>query len=306
MFNNLIIAAWLRLALALLAGLPGLAQDRVTGADGQPLRDKGQRQLRLFPLFHASYEDIAIVAQEFLSPDGSIRHVASRNSVVVIDYPENLAQVAIVVAALEGETPAANIRIEVTFDQVGEKRAAAVEVDPGWPVTIRNGKVQNPSITIAGGAGSSRHADFTSQQILTRDSHEASIWVGETVQEPMWVYEYGRRQRWWQTDYAQYDFGASLWVKPRLLANGLIEISVYPRVTARGAQPLSIDVKELTVTVLAQDGQTVTLGGLDQAQRDAYRKIIGLGRAFNGSTLTITMKPTVQPLAATPPATLPD
>ncbi|MDT8391514.1 MAG: hypothetical protein RRC34_13510 [Lentisphaeria bacterium] len=255
----------------------------------------------MFPLFHADYADVEVVAREFLSPKGTMRYVKGKNSVVVIDYPENLENIQTVIDALEGDGPPPNIRINVAFDEVGESGQSGWGVDLGGPVIIEDGKVKHNRVDIHAGKNKTTSSRFTSQQILTVDGKEAQIWVGETVQEPRWVFEYGRRRAWWSSDYVEYNFGASLQVRPKLLNNGLIQIDVYPRLTSRTGEKLSVDVKELTVSVLARDGQTVSIGGMDQNMCEAYSKILGRGRVFNGTSLNITLTPTVEKTGAKPP-----
>jgi len=301
-FFRPVLCRWVAACMVLLTVVPGaIAESTGSGRDGKALKAKGKRELKVFRLFSASYSDIETVAGEFLSPEGTMRHMKSKNAAVVIDYPENLKSIEEIINALEGDEPPVNIRIEVAFDEVSEGGKQGWEVDPGWPIVIEDGKVKNDRVEVRAGKTKGRGSEYTSQQILTRDGGEASIWVGETVQEPMWVYEYGRRHAWWQADFAEYNFGASLWVRPKRLNNDLVEISVYPRITSRTKERLSVDAKELTVTVLARNGQTVRIGGMDQAKRDAYSKILGRGSVFTGSTLAITLTPSIEKLDRPPP-----
>lgn len=303
MKKNFVFSAG-RLALLVVALMTGPAlcaePATATGRDGKPIELKGERKLRVFRLSSAEFEDVEILAAEFLSPEGTLRHVKGQNSLVVIDYPANLANIAKVVEALEGTDPKANVRIEVAFDETMQGSAKGWDVDPGWPIVVEDGKVKNNQVDVRVERRTVEGGGRTRQQILTRDGGEARIWVGQTVQEPMWVYRYGRRHAWWQSDFAEYDFGASLWVRPRILNDGLIEVSVYPRITSRSGPRLSIDVKELTVTILARDGQTVSIGGLDEQKREAYSKILGRGTVFNGTTLSITLTPHIEKMASPP------
>jgi hypothetical protein len=116
------------------------------------------------------------------------------------------------------------------------------------------------------------------------------------VKQPIWLYQYGRRRAWWQAEFSEYNFGASLWVRPELLPTGLVEVEVFPRITTRTDDRLGIDVKELTVKVYARDGQTVTIGGMDRQKRDVYSKIFGRGGIFTGSTLAIKLTPHIERL----------
>jgi hypothetical protein len=184
----------------------------------------------------------------------------------------------------------------VTFDEVSEGGKEGWEVDPGWPVVVEDGKIKNDSLELSGKRSRRSGSARTSGELLTRAGGEAQIWVGETVKEPMWVYEYGRRRSWWQAEFKEYNFGASLWVRPKLLNTGMIEVQVFPRITSRTGKRLSVDMKELTVTVYARDGQTVRIGGMDRQKRDAYSKLLGRGNIFTGSSLAISLTPHIERL----------
>lgn len=253
-----------------------------------------ERTLKMFRLVHSDYEDIQVLAGEFLSAKGTMRYVKGRNAVVVIDFPDNIAKIKTVIDTLEGHKPPVNIRIKVTFDDVQNSGHAGWGVETRGPVIVENGKVKKVTVDAHAGKSEKTTSSQTSQEILTGDGKPARIWVGETVREPQWVFEYGYRRAWWSGDYVEYNFGASLYVRPKQLNNGLIQVDVYPRLTSRTGKRLRVDVKELTVSVLARDGQTVAIGGMDEKTCEAYSKIFGRGKIFNGKSLSITLTPSIE------------
>ena len=142
---------------------------------------------------------------------------------------------------------------------------------------------------------------LTSQSILTMSGKAANIWVGQTVAEPRWTFEYGCGRGWWKPDYVWQELGASLWVRPMAQADGTIDLEVFPRITSRGPAPLSVDVKELSTHVRVADGVPTPIGGLTQSQREVFTRLLGKGELFNGSSLGITLKATVVKPRRPPP-----
>ncbi|NOY81812.1 MAG: hypothetical protein GXP31_12520 [Kiritimatiellaeota bacterium] len=250
-----------------------------------------------------SYSEAREIVAPFLSEKGRLGFAQSRNLLIIHDYPENIEAVRRILKKVD--TAPVNIRIDVAFDQSRRNSSADADVRIGG-VTVRRrgGRTRiGAAGVLSAGAEERRSRTLTRQFVLTLNGHAARIWVGKEVADPVWVREYGYRHGWWRQELAKRRLGASLEVRPRVLPDGNIEIQVYPRLSARGPEPLSVDVKELTTTVVVRDGQTVRLGGLDQRKRDVYTRLFGIGRVFDGNRLTITLTPhlvrTKRPVPAT-------
>ncbi len=252
-----------------------------------------------------SYDEARQIAAPFLSKQGRLGFAQSRNLLIIHDFPENIEAIRKVLKKVDAAP--VNIRIDVAFDQTRESSGAGAGLDiRGLTVRRRGGRTEvGGSAVLSAGAGQRRSRSFTNQFILTLNGHAASIWVGKEVADPVWVREYGSRHGWWREELGlvKRRLGASLEVRPRLLSGDNIEIQVYPRLSARGPEPFSVDVKELMTKVVARDGQTVRLGGLDQRKRDAYMRLFGIGHVFDGSRLTITLTPHIVRTKRTVPAT---
>jgi len=240
-----------------------------------------------------SFEEAREIAEPFLSEKGRLGFLASRNLLIIHDYDENIEAVRKAIARID--TDPVNIRITVTFDEArGQSGAAAGVRDAHVTVTHRDGDIRvTGSGVVVLGARDRRIRDVTTQSILTANGRAASIWVGETVADPVWVRKYGLLHGWWEQEIVTRHLGASLWARPRLLPDGTIEIEVWPRITARGRRRLSVDVKEVATRVVTRDGQPVRIGGVDRSRRETYRRLFGIGRVFNGRDLSITLTPQV-------------
>ncbi len=253
---------------------------------------KGQaRQISLIPLRSITFAEAEPVLRSFLTEEGRLVYFDSRNAIVVIDQSENVAVIKQVLEEID--TPAVNVRISVSFDTQSSGSEARVGAETGGIRITRSvgGKTTvEGDVFVGAGLGRTESSERSTQFVLTRSNRPARIWVGETVAEPLWVFEYGIRHGWWRRELVWQDIGASLWVQPRVLGDNMIEVEVFPRITVRGDQPLALDVKEVSTNVVVQNGQSMSLGGLDQEQRDFYVKLLGIGRIFNGRSLAITLR----------------
>jgi len=81
--------------------------------------------------------------------------------------------------------------------------------------------------------------------------------------------------------------GADLVVRPRVLADGLIEVELYPRFTARGGRR-AVDVTELATTVRVRDGQAIIVGSATTGRSEVGAALFGLSKQTqSGSKVVI-------------------
>jgi type II secretory pathway component GspD/PulD (secretin) len=245
------------------------------------------------PLRAMSYDEAVEICAPLLSKDGKFTYARVKNLLVIHDYLENIEAIRKLVAEVD-EDPV-NIRVDIFMDETAQAQASNLDVHlRNVQIQRRNGHTRvGGTVGVNVGAGSRDTSSTTNPFVMAGNGRPARIWVGETVADPVWVYDYGRGHGWWKQELVDRDLGVSLWVLPRLLPNDCVEIEVYPRITARGATPFSVNVKELGTKVVVRNGAIMPLGGLDSGHRDAYRRILGIGSVFNGSNLAISVRPTI-------------
>jgi type II secretory pathway component GspD/PulD (secretin) len=287
-----ITLCWLLLASAWCAG-----QEAGTQSGDQ----ETTRMISVVPLRSISFAEAEQVITPFLSEDGRLVHLESRHAVVIIDLRRNVDMAKQILSELD--VPPVNIRVMVTFDDISSARGAEAGAHTGG-ITItrteRGRTVVTGHADVFAAAGQSERSDVATQFLLTREGRPASIWVGETVAEPVWIFEYGYRHGWWRQELVWQDIGVRLQVLPRLIGSSTIDLEVYPRLTVRGDQPLSLDARELSTHVFLESGQTVTLGGLNRDQQEVYARLFGIGQVFNGRRLAITVRADIMPVPGPP------
>lgn len=282
--------------------LAGIAACLVLGTGSVWAEDPPGMDVGFVRLKGLTLEEVKAAAAPLMSPDGKLSFVESKSMLVIHDYPEKIELVKKIVAELDGYP--ANIRVEVIFDEQKNAGQEELGIDAaGVSVTRQGGKTHaSGGLVFSAGSSSRSSSDFTNQYVLTASNRPGQIWVGKSVPDVAWVQEYGARHGWWRPELVFQDVGASLWVLPRLLADGLIEVEVYPRLTSKGKSPLVLDIRQLSTKITVKDGQAMALGGLNQETCQVYSKLLGQAKVFNGSRLTITLRATVMPMPQ-PPAT---
>ena len=115
---------------------------------------------------------------------------------------------------------------------------------------------------------------YTKQFIVVLDGFSASIFVGEEVPfvafYRRFLFERGYIQE--EEETVVKDVGTKLKVEPHIIGNDTVEITLTPEISfMRDRRRRTIDIKTLSTTVVAADGQSLTIGGLQKDEEfDKY------------------------------------
>ena len=145
-------------------------------------------------------------------------------------------------AIAEGLPP--NISIEVEFKEFGRKAGGIKGLGETYSVNT---------------------SSYTKQHIVVTDGLSASIRVGQDVPFVDYYVDYLFDNGYIETrEVAWKEVGTSLKVTPKI-RGGVIEIELTPEISAViDRKKKIIDVKTLSTTVMAADGQSISIGGLIQ------------------------------------------
>ncbi len=161
-----------------------------------------------------------------------------------------LVSAQVLILASQQALPAAdqaraqNVRIDVEFKEYGETGKGIGGA--GW----REGK----------------HSEYTKQFIVVSDGLSASIFVGEKVPYVNYYIRFLHDGGYIEGDVTIKEVGTKLQVTPRIIGD-TIEITLTPQISFISDKKWGvIDIKTLSTTVIARDGESITIGGL---QKDA-------------------------------------
>ena len=293
-----------------------------------------QQISRVIPLRTAEYGTIEEICKPMLSESGTMAYLKERNSVIIYDYETTVKKISSIIDKID--PPAVNIRIDVDFmgSTSGAKDSFNGKVNyknfPGRnnQIIIKNGKIIKPdSIKINASQQRNSGSRNTSQFILTKSGHPARLWVGKTIVDPTWL-------RWRplrpttiisgpggtivvpgsDNDIVWRDIGSSLYVLPKYLGNGKIDLEVYPVVSylvdepenvnnmpgrgqrRRKTKRQSVRVEDISTHLTLQSGQRVYMGGVINSNKSFYKNLFGpefLSRDDSNSILDMYITATV-------------
>lgn len=271
----------------------------------------------VIPLQSIDYDTIDRMCRPFLSDTGVMTYEVNRHSVLVVDNKEVIAKIKEIIGALD--VPAANIRIDVDFQNTGSSDKENLDVKVGYgkgvkpnQLIINDGKVVKPkSIGINAADRHSTQIRDNSQSITTMSGCPASLFVGKTIADPSWLYNYKFLPPTVivgggstiiipsaTPGFVMRDVGSKLMVLPRLRDDGLIDVEIYPEVSyldGKGKKQ-AVRVENVSTRLTVQDGQRISIGGAVSSNLDFYKNLFGprlMSRDDNTNVLDMYLKASV-------------
>ncbi len=272
---------------------------------GGLLTQAADREVKIISLGGIDFATAQAISQDLLSPDGRMVYISSQRAVLINDYPDNVAAIE----ALLGQVTAATPNIRITLSFAGQQRTQSHGFGiSGAPWQVRTG---------SGRAGWPRVEEFelnaqrtdafrnTAMTLMTLSGNTATIWVGR--EEPEWrvveafisrpdivLTRNGQPFIWQAYERTIQRVGAEMMIQPRLLANGLVEVNVFPRVTYRTPEGSEhLDVETLKTTVIVAPGRDVPIGQNIREHSERLRSLFGpafFTDASHRSLLDITVR----------------
>lgn len=250
---------------------------------GEGAEKPGKMVLKIFKLKHRPPDSVIEQVSIYLSGEAKIATDNRTNSLLVRDYPENLAKIGELLALIDIPAPMVNVKISfqgVTTNSSSGIYGAAVKTRRGWRWVV------NPQIA----SGSQSRSGTMSLTIISGTS--GFIKVGERVIQPVWYYDYFLRHGYLRQGVVFQDVMTGFFVTPQVRGDE-IEVSVAPGVSYYdGKKRNRIIVREMETTVMVKDGQSVALGVSDVSEKSndsLIGQITGAGSSKKGDFFSMIM-----------------
>ncbi len=263
----------------------------------------------IIPVENLQYELIEKFCKSMLSKTGTMGKMPEKGAVVVHDYRANVAKVKAFIS--KADWKAQNIRIDIDFINTGASSGGGIDAEIGYKddpsvnkLIIDDGKVKVPDKYKFGARRETgRTSRNNSQFIVTKSGSPARLFVGKTILDPSWLREYRLVPTVIVTgssggsvfvpgsvpEFVWRDVGAKLYVLPRLLASGRIDVEVYPVVTyidGEGEEQAA-RIEELSTHVTVEPGQRIPLGGVIDDNKSVYKNLFGPDFSNRDSSVSV-------------------
>ena len=285
-------------ALILCCDLPVMASEQTV-----VLSDKDRTpdmEYKIIPLSGLEFKVVDAVCRPWLSEKGKLTHETKLNSILVYDTPENIYKIKKFIGGNAQEEM--NIRIDI--ESVGGGKTGGTNIgyySPGkktvYPArsSFRDGRKldikKNKNVEIYVNQTSGSESRLNSSFIVTKSGSPASLWSGKTMVDPSWlryqkiqpeIVVIGADGNIIELDGTLNDpkwtnVGTSLYVLPRYLGNGMIEVEVYPEIsylTGKGKRQ-TVKVESLSSRLTVKDGERVPISGVIASKNKQYSNLFG-------------------------------
>ncbi|MEO0454112.1 MAG: hypothetical protein AAFY98_08245 [Verrucomicrobiota bacterium] len=233
--------------------------------------------------------EIKAALKQVMTDEGKTVFLYDKQKVLIQDDPSAFPMVDAIMKAIIGEqepqVSGPNIKVEVGFQETSQNRQA------GAGVQSRNyGSTSHHSIEVDLMSSRSSSSSRQSQFLVVQSGRSAALTVAREVPVVDFFFSYARNNGLWTGQTRWEKVGTQLVVQP-VWKDGLIEVSVWPRITALvGSRAHAIDVRELTTQVTVAEGVRVNIGGFQGRDGRFENYFFGGSRSRQAQSSSFTIK----------------
>jgi hypothetical protein len=253
-----------------------------------------QNHFEVYSLGFADAQSAVELVKAIVGPTGNVSLDEANHRLLVVATKEKHAQVADMMQKLN--VPPKNVRIEVRFIGssgrrvvgAGMKTSGEIVRDEGITRTTIKMKPRMENTTITA-------LSDVAQILLVASGRHGELRIGESVPYVDWFVEYGLRCGYLQQRIHWKDVGSSLIVEPTVIGDGpMIHIRLTPELSGLlDGNVFRTRFSSVATEVVAQDGQTFQIGGLDKDNEFYSRFLVGFNQSGGQEALKITLTPRI-------------
>jgi type II secretory pathway component HofQ len=238
---------------------------------------------KIIRIGHRPAESLVEAAKVYQSADGVIVTDERTNSLIVKDYPENIAKIEQLVKDLD--IPQPMVRVYVNYNGLGKSgtagiRGGAVKTSKGWSYWAQ------PDYS----SGTSSHQ--TSMNLAIVSGSDGFIKIGEVVPYTEWFYQYAYGRRYIASNVVFQEVTTGFFVSPTVRGKE-VDLSIAPGIYYfDGKKRNKIIFREARTEVTMRDGQTMVIGSgnsSDQHNWDLLSHILGAVSSHQKEVFSFTV-----------------
>lgn len=249
----------------------------------------GKLETKVFYIDHARARSLSVSLKDLTSPRGKIDVDERTNSLIIMDRPDNLEMISVLIDSLDRETP--QIRIEAKLLEIDSSSLWELGID--WSAirggssplevsqkttgeisqeigkftygTVRNSYDLNTAI--ASLASQNRARILAQPSISTMDNQTAVILMGQEI--PLKMFDQAGN-----VVIKMYQVGTKLVVTPHITSPTKILMHLLPERSSYSYDPngVIISTQKAETNVVVSDGQTIVIGGLTNQEKKTSQK----------------------------------
>ena len=233
----------------------------LTFITGSAFSETGATELKMYTVRHGKAIDMADIVVGLKSSEGKMSVDPNTNTIIVVDYPENLARITEVIDRLDAVQKQVQIKVAVadTTDEVMK----AIGISSGR-VIIPGGDFGAALRMLNTSRGSKVRSEMT---VRTLSNKPAKIQVSA---EEIFGYSAVIGHHWVTLSPETISAGEMLEVLPVVNNDGTILVKVQPS-SSEFREDGTIAEKTVLTEVVVNNGDTVAIGGVDTAEESGSK-----------------------------------
>ncbi|OVE80658.1 hypothetical protein BVY04_05330 [bacterium M21] len=264
-----------------------------------PAANSNERIVKGYDLGSIKYEQIKVALDAVKSHDKAISYIKATNKLLVIDK----ASVHQLVQQILQQGAPVPINLIVDIDFANQKMLK----ERG--ISIGIGSARSPrELTIHGRNRSTTHQQNTSIKLMVANQSEAQLWSTETALTTAHLHNYDllpfqstiknpkiiKRGKFARPLIRP--LGSSMWVTGRLLANGLVEVEVFPvlRYQDKSEKEQLFRVHKVSTKLTLRPGQRMFMAGNSGSMKNFMRDLFASAITSRESTDSLSIYITCQ------------
>ena len=251
--------------------------------------------VEVFEIHYSDASKMVNVVEALLSAEGKISVAETSNSLIVRDYPKNIAEVKKLLARIDKKP--STIVINVKFVEEEEAREVLAGLSfkisgPGWSVATDSAKGAD-GVAVSLKASVDTLKSTKTQFIRILENRKGKIFYGEehpVTNVQRHVYPGGEVV---SRDTSFKKAGTSISVTARKVEKGKIMVSLTPQTGKYNKEDGTYSTKSASTTVVVDDPGTIVIGGLDGAESSSTAGIpVGVGskKRTSSSVMILSVK----------------
>ena len=247
---------------------------------------------QVYPIVSSDPSALIEASQALVGEGGKVIHDKARSRLLIMATQDQHTMIKDLLDQIDRPTPNVRIEIDMLDRQTAKERGVAVEA--GGEVRVgKAGTDYDVLIKPRVNDRNTRTDSSTRTSLMVQSGREATLQVGSDTPHLEWFMSYGRKHGIVGAEVVFSRAGAYLRFKPTVLGDSdLIRIEVTPelRGIANGHQ-VSVPFIELSTSFTIKDGETLSLGGLDESKDFFDRFLVGFDQDGSSRALSILATP---------------
>ncbi len=256
-----------------------------------------EMELEVFRVYYRKAADLVEPLKAVASRHGRLAAEEKSNTLIVRDYPSNMAAIKRLLKKLDARPQ--NVRITVGFVERRELRKLDMEVrwifsDDNWSVgSVRSISGRKTGLSVTPLTAAEMFDSINRQELFLLENSGGEIFVGLRIPRPDYFMEYAARHGYIKESVNYKNASASFGVTARVLGDGRIELEIAPKLTTRSGENIILAAASVLI-IMDQNRPVIMAGNKEKSDNFGSRFLTSINPGREAAELVMTLKAVIE------------